>query len=165
MPRAAVSLALGVGLRLVLGLRLGLGVALEIGGIPAAALEPKARRGDQLAQARLAAIRAVLQGAVAHPLDDLQGVAAASTVVLVDGHCEIPSIDSDRWAENKGAGPKNQAPLFPACPRWGIIQGPSQGPLAQSVEHRTFNPLVVRSNRTRPINKNRKIESYVTGAL
>ena len=25
------------------------------------------------------------------------------------------------------------------------------GSLAQSVEHRTFNPLVVRSNRTRPI--------------
>jgi hypothetical protein len=24
------------------------------------------------------------------------------------------------------------------------------GPLAQPVEHRTFNPLVVRSNRTRP---------------
>ncbi len=27
---------------------------------------------------------------------------------------------------------------------------PLCGPLAQLVEHRTFNPLVVRSNRTRP---------------
>lgn len=30
----------------------------------------------------------------------------------------------------------------------------SRGPLAQLVEHRTFNPLVVRSNRTRPTTLN-----------
>lgn len=32
----------------------------------------------------------------------------------------------------------------------GLAIVPIVGPLAQLVEHRTFNPLVVRSSRTRP---------------
>src|SRR5438093_1340186 len=92
--RLGFGLAVRLGVRLLLG-RLA-GLVLEIGRVPAAALELKARRAHQLLERRLVADRALRERRLAALLQELFLVAAGLATVFVNRHAAIISLISER---------------------------------------------------------------------
>src|SRR5256885_7553599 len=88
-----LGLGFGFGLAVRLGVRLLLGrlagLVLEIGRVPAAALELKARRAHQLLERRLVADRALRERRLAALLQELFLVAAGLATVFVNPHAAV----------------------------------------------------------------------------
>src|SRR5688572_3847197 len=86
--RVGLRFGLRVGLRLALGFGFLLRrlLALEIGGVPAAALQLEAGRGELLLEGRLAARRALAEYRVGHLLQEVLLVATSGAAVLIDRH-------------------------------------------------------------------------------
>src|SRR5512146_444461 len=82
---------LGRGLAvLAVGLLGRLARALEIGGVPAAALELKADRGDQLGERPRLALGTVRQRRLGELLQHFQFMAAGAAAVFIDRHLVAP---------------------------------------------------------------------------
>src|SRR5690242_18853040 len=96
-------------------------VALEVGLVPAGALQPEHRRGDQATQRELPALRALAQRRIADLLQRLELVRATPTAVFVDRHSFLASLCASASCGNSGPfqvhgpGRRGRPPYAAAC--------------------------------------------------